>query len=196
MPVTFPSFTVLGVQSAFGGLLGTLPMMLPVGSGPGQSQRCTPVHLEGAVEPLARMHPLGSVSPDPAAPGLIFWPHVGYHECKVEPNKGSIQCHFLLPLISSFPISLPLTISSFHSQDKQLSPWHSATLDLFPRLGDLVRPLLAMAPWTGQEIMGVGSEEAASGALRPVHPMPGNSGVAREIGLWRPGVPPKGRLPD
>ena len=85
------------------------------------------------MEPLTRMHPLGSVSPNPAAPGLVFLPHMGYCQFKVGSHKGSIQSHFLLPLISSFPISLPLTISSFHSQDKQLSLWHSAMLNLFPR---------------------------------------------------------------
>lgn len=81
---------------------------------------------------LARMHPLESVSPKPAVPGLIFVPHMG-EECKVESNKGSIHSHFLLPLIFSFPISLPLTISSFHSQNKQLSLKHLAIWDLSPR---------------------------------------------------------------
>lgn len=69
--------------------------------------------------------------PTPATQRLIFF-LTRVQSAKLNPKKGSIQSHFLLPLISSFPISLPLTISSFQAQNKQLSRWHSAIRDHFP----------------------------------------------------------------
>lgn len=104
-------------------------------------------------------------------------------ESQVDSNEGSvhsIHARFLLPLISPLPSSLPLTISSFHSQHKQLSlrPW--AGWNLCPRRGFLTPP---PSPghhgWTEGRTCRGRSGGTSPCALRIL--MPGSLGAARDI---------------
>lgn len=80
-----------------------------------------------------RMHCLKTFLPCSRWQKLIFcFKRIKSAKLKPKKKKGSIQSHFLPSLISSFPISLPLTNFFFHSQGKQFSIWHLAIFNHFP----------------------------------------------------------------